>query len=158
MKMLKKEQKCLNINDSSCQDNLKKLRKSKSDTEAKIKNLLQTLARTENSSAQDYVLNEINELDKKIKSFESQIKEYEDLANTGNISDTEFESLADMLCSFADSFETMNIEQKRLAIRAFIKRIVWDGERIHIYFFGCEEGEIDLSDDEFLEPQRKGCK
>lgn len=158
MKMLKKEQKCLNINDSSCQDNLKKLRKSESDTEAKIKNLLQTLARTENSSAQDYILNEINELDKKIKSFEAQIKEYEDLANTGNISDTEFESLADMLCSFADSFETMNIEQKRLAIRAFIKRIVWDGERIHIYFFGCEEGEIDLSDDEFSEPQRKGCK
>ena len=158
MKMLKKEQKCLNINDSSCPDNLKKLRKSESDTEAKIKNLLQTLARTENSSAQDYILNEINELDKKIKSFEAQIKEYEDLANTGNISDTEFESLADMLCSFADSFETMNIEQKRLAIRAFIKRIVWDGERIHIYFFGCEEGEIDLSDDEFSEPQRKGCK
>lgn len=158
MKMLKKEQKCLNINDFSCQDNLKKLRKSESDTEAKIKNLLQTLARTENSSAQDYILNEINELDKKIKSFEAQIKEYEDLANTGNISDTEFESLADMLCSFADSFETMNIEQKRLAIRAFIKRIVWDGERIHIYFFGCEEGEIDLSDDEFSEPQRKGCK
>lgn len=158
MRMLKKEQKRLSINDSSCQDNLKKLRKNKSDTEAKIKNLLQTLARTENSSAQDYILNEINELDKKIKAFENQIQEYENLANTGSISDTEFESLADMLCSFADSFETMTIEQKRLAIRAFIKRIVWDGERIHIYFFGSEEGEIDLSDDEFSEPLGVGCK
>ncbi|MBQ9078949.1 MAG: recombinase family protein [Ruminococcus sp.] len=158
MKMLKKEQKRLSINDSACQDNLKKLRKSKSDTEAKIKNLLQTLAKAENSSAQDYILNEINELDKKIKAFENQIQEYEDLANAGSLSDAEFECLADMLCSFADSFETMTIEQKRLAIRAFIKRIVWDGERMHVYLFGCEEGEIDLSDDEFPEPLGVGCK
>lgn len=158
MKSLKKEQKQLNINDSSYQGTLKNLRKSKSDTEVKIKNLLQTLAKTEGTSAQDYILNEINELDRKIKALESQIQEHEDLAKTGSMSDIEFDNLADMLCSFADSFETMPIEQKRLALRAFVKKIIWDGDKVHIYFFGSEEDEIDLSDDENSEPQREGCK
>ena len=158
LRILKKEQKHLNINDESYQNTLKNLRKSKSETENKIKNLLQTLAKTEGSSAQDYILNEIGELDKKIKSFESQIQEYEDLANTDSLSSTEFENLADMLCSFTDSFETMPIEQKRLAIRTFVKRIVWDGDKIHIYFFGCEDDEIDLCEEEISEPQGVGCK
>ncbi len=158
LRILKKEQKHLNINDESYQNALKNLRKSKSETENKIKNLLQTLAKTEGSSAQDYILNEIGELDKKIKYFESQIQEHEDLANTDSLSSTEFENLADMLCSFADSFETMPIEQKRLAIRTFVKRIVWDGDKIHIYFFGCEDDEVDLCNEENLEPQGVGCK
>ena len=119
---------------------------------------MQTLAKTEGTSAQDYILNEINELDRKIKALETQIQEHEDLANAGNMSDIEFVNLADMLCSFADSFETMPIEQKRLALRAFIKKIIWDGDKVHIYFFGSEEDEIDLSNDENSEPQREGCK
>lgn len=158
MKSLKKEQKQLNINDSSYQDTLKKLRKSKSDTESKIKNLLQTLAKTEGTSAQDYILNEINELDDKLRTLDSQIQEHEDLANSGSMSDIEFENLADMLCSFADSFETMPIEQKRFALKAFVKKIIWDGDKVHIYFFGCEEEEIDLSNDDNREPQGVCCK
>ena len=158
MKSLKKEQKQLNINDSSYQDTLKKLRKSKSDTESKIKNLLQTLAKTEGTSAQDYILNEINELDDKLRTLDSQIQEHEDLANSGSMSDIEFENLADMLCSFADSFETMPIEQKRFALKAFVKKIIWDGDKLHIYFFGCEEEEIDLSNDDNREPQGVCCK
>lgn len=158
MKILKKEQKNLSIDNSSCKNNLKKLRKRKSETEKEIKNLLQTIAKTDNSSTCDYILNEVNELTRKVESIEIQIQEYEDLANTDRLSDKGFEELADMLCSFADSFDRMTIEQKRLAIRAFIKKIVWDGERINIYFFGCEEDEIDLSDDEFTEPLGEGCK
>lgn len=158
MQALKKEQRQLNINNSSHHDNLKNLRKNKSDTETKIKNLLQTLAKTDGTSAQDYILNEINELDIKIKSLDKQIQEYVDLATTSSMSDIEFENLADMLCSFADSFDTMPIEQKRLALRAFIKKIIWDGDKVHIYFFGCEEDDIDLSDEKNSEPQGEGCK
>jgi len=158
MKSLKNEQKKLSVNESSYQDTLKSLRKSKSDTEKKIKNLLQTLANTEGTSAQDYILNEINELDKKLRVLETQIQENENLTNARSLSDIEFNNLADMLCSFADSFDTMPIEQKRLALRAFVKKIIWDGDKVHIYFFGCAEDEIDLSDDDNEEPKRVGCK
>lgn len=152
MTMLKKEQKNLNINDASYQDKLKSLRKSKSDNEAKIKSLVLSLTQSENTPAHDYILQEINELDKKTKALQSQIREYEDLAKMQFISDSEFEGLADMLLSFAKSFNSMSIEQKRAAIRTFIRKIVWDGETVHIYLFGSDENEIDLTDTDNLEP------
>lgn len=158
MSMLKKEQRNLNINDTSYQENLKSLRKSKSDNESKIKKLVQSLAKSEGTSAHDYILAEINEIDEKVNTIQKQIQEYEDLTKTNIMSDTKFETIAEMLCSFADSFENMPIEQKRLAIRAFVKKVVWDGENVHIYFFGANEDEIDFSDIDKPEPQRMGCK
>lgn len=158
MAMLKKEQKNLNINDASYQEKLRSLRKSKTDHEAKIKSLVLSLTQSENTPAHDYILQEINELDEKTKVIQAQIQEYEDLAKTGIMSDSEFEGLTDMMLSFADSFDSMPIEQKRSAIRAFIRKIVWDGENIHIYFFGSDDNEIDLSDTENTEPLCMGCK
>ena len=156
--MLKKEQKSLNINDASYQEKLKTLRKSKFENEGKIKSLVLSLTQSENTPAHNYILQEINELDEKTKALQTQIKEYEDLAKTSVMSDTEFEGLADMLLSFTESFDSMSIEQKRSAIRAFIRKIVWDGENVHIYFFGSDENEIDLSDADNLEPLCTGCK
>ncbi len=158
LSMLKKEQKNLNINDASYQEKLKSLRKSKSDHEVKIKSLVLSLTQSENTPAHDYILHEINALDEKTKAIQAQIQEYEDLAKTGIMSDSEFEGLADMMLSFADSFDSMSVEQKRSAIRAFIRKIVWDGENIHIYFFGSDDNEIDLSDTENIEPLCTGCK
>lgn len=158
LSMLKKEQKSLNINDASYQEKLKSLRKSKSDNEVKIKSLVLSLTQSENTPAHDYILQEINALDEKTKSLQAQIQEYEDLAKTGIMSDSEFEGLADMLLSFADSFDSMSVEQKRSAIRTFIRKIVWDGENIHIYFFGSDDNEIDFSDTENSEPLCTGCK
>lgn len=158
MTILKKEKKSLNINDSSYQDKLKSLKKQKTETESKIESLVLSLTKAENTSAYDYIFQEINRLDKKKKSLELQIQEYEDLANTNTASDIEFEVLAELLSSFAETFDNMPIEQKRLAIRTVIRKITWDGENVHIYFFGSDEGEIDLSDDENLEPQCTDCK
>ncbi len=156
--MLKKEKKSLNINDSSYQDKLKSLKKQKNEIESKIEALVLSLTKAENTSAYDYIFKEINMLDEKKKSLELQIQEYEDLANTNTASDIEFEVLAELLSSFTDTFDNMPIEQKRIAIRTVIRKITWDGENVHIYFFGSDEGEIDLSDNENTEPQCMGCK
>ncbi len=156
--ILKKEKKSLNINDSSYQDKLKSLKKQKTEIESKIEALVLSLTKAENTSAYDYIFKEINMLDEKKKALEFQIQEYEDLANTNTASDIEFEVLAELLSSFTDTFDNMPIEQKRIAIRTVIRKITWDGENVHIYFFGSDEGEIDLSDNENSEPQCMGCK
>lgn len=152
MTILKKEQKNLNINDNSYQEKIKSLCKLKSDNDAKIKSLVLSLTKSEGTSAHNYIIQEINELDKKAKALQTQIQEYENLAKADIMPETQFISLARMLCSFAESFDSMPKEQKRSVIRTFIHKIVWDGENVHIYFFGSDENEIDLSDTSDSEP------
>ena len=86
------------------------------------------------------------------------IQEYTDLANTTHISESEFEIMAEMLSNAANSLDNMTVAQKRTALRSIIRRIEFDGENVHIYFFGSDENEIDLSEEDNLEPLREGCK
>lgn len=151
MTMIKKEQKTFSNHNVSYKEKLKSLKKLKSDNEAKIKGLVHSLSEFNDTVAHEYIFKEINELDKKIKSLQEQIQEYENLTETETISNQEFENLAEILLTFAKSFDNMNVEQKRSAIRAFVRRIIWDGDNIHIYFFGSEDSEIDLSNDEISE-------
>jgi len=85
---------------------------------------------------------------KEIKASKQRLADLKNLTEENVLSDNEFDVLRYILSSFASSFDTMNIEQKRGAIRTFVKRIVWDGENIHMYLFGSEE------DESFGEPSR----
>lgn len=158
MTILKNQYKNTNTNDAEYQEKLKALRKSKSETEAKIKALVMSLAKSEGTSAHGYILQEINGLDESLKSLENQICEYENIAKTDNLSAEEFKKLADIMTYFAEAFDNMSMEQKRAAIRAFVRRVVWDGENVRIYFFGSEEDEIDLAEIENGEPHGEYSK
>ncbi len=158
MTILKNQHKKTNVNDESYLEKVKSLRKSKTETEAKIKTLVQSLTQSEGTPAQGYILQGINVLDEMVKKLESQIAEYENLAKTDNMSEEEFQKLAEIMTSFAAAFENMSAEQKRMAIRAFVRKVIWDGENVHIYFFGADEDKIDLSDIDNGEPQGEYSK
>ncbi len=158
MKNLRKGLRSIDYNDDSYQEKLKELRKSKAKYDSQIKKLLQSLLETEGTAAHEYIIDQINEIDSRIKSLDKQIQEYIEIVNTHSSSDENFEILADMMSKAANAIDSMTVEEKRSALRNIIHRVIWDGDKIHIYFFGCEEDEIDLSDDENSEPQREGCK
>ena len=40
----------------------------------------------------------------------------------------------------------MSYEQKRVAIRTVVRRIIWDGENAHIVLFGAEGEDIEYPD------------
>ena len=73
----------------------------------------------------------------------------------------EFDVLKSIMSTFKNTFEDMGLEQKRAALRIFIKKVIWDGENVHIYLFGSDDNEIksppvpDLGSNEPLGENRK---
>lgn len=105
------------------------------DIDSKINTLVSILA-TNSSSANDYIFNQIEELDSEKKKFIKRREELKGIISNEFFSDDEFELLKDMIQNFKMSFDYMSIEEKRAALRMFISKVVWDGENCHIYFIG----------------------
>jgi len=95
----------------------------------------------ETALADEYFRKDIAQLGQQIKDKEQQIAELEAIANSQQLSDNEFNLLRGMLSSFANSFDAMTVAQKRIALGTLINKIIWDGEKAHIVYFGCS-GEI----------------
>lgn len=106
------------------------------DTKQQINNLITSLSMQISGTGAEYISRRIEELDGKLKQSEQSLAELSKITTGNALSESEFDVLRDMLKSFAKSFDTMSIEQKRTAIRTFVKRIVWDGENIHMYLIG----------------------
>lgn len=106
------------------------------DTKQQINNLITSLSMQVSETGAEYISRRIEELDGKLKQSEQSLAELSKITTGNALSESEFDVLRDMLKSFATSFDTMSIEQKRTAIRTFVKRIVWDGENIHMYLIG----------------------
>ena len=121
------------------------LQKEQQDNEKQINALVTALAKSDGTAAFDYITNQINELHRKNDGIQKQIADIESVSNQYSYSDSEFEILKDLLVSFSKSFDTMSVEQKRSALRTFIRKIVWDGENAHVMLFGDVEENIDIS-------------
>ena len=139
---LKECQKILEQNSSEIDSELDRLNKLYSDSENEIKKLIGTLTSANGTAAEQYILNQIEVLDSKCKSYKENIAEIESITKEQGFSDIEFDVLKNILSYFKNTFDDMNIEPKRAALRAFIKKVIWDGENIHIYLFGSDESKI----------------
>lgn len=126
---------------------LERLKKAQRETQKEINALVGSLAKMAGTPGEQSILDGINERSEKNKSIQENIQELEQILQEQNLQSQSFEVLQNMLRSFANTVDEMTVEQKRLAIRMIIKDIIWDGEKIHIYFFGDEDAEnedIDL--------------
>lgn len=146
MTNLAKVQKKLEGNREEYNQQLDVLKKELQENEQQIANLVDTLAKTPNTPAFDYITEQINTLHEKNEKIKNRISELESLTKNHLYSSEEFDRTKELLKSFGQSFDTMSVEQKRMALRAFIRRIIWDGEKIYIVTFGDTESEIDYTD------------
>ncbi|MBR6789781.1 MAG: recombinase family protein [Oscillospiraceae bacterium] len=132
--------------------------------ESEIRNLVSALGRDPNPSAADYLLEQMDELRRKIEVWKERLKSLGEAKTRSGIIDPEFGALLRRISSVRDMFDDMNVEEKRLAIKACIRQIVWDGKCVHILFFGSSEDfgfpvpENNTGDEGNAEPLSMGSK
>ena len=114
------------------------LNKTFSENEKQIKNLVSAMAQSE-PTAIAYINEQIAKLHNKNDELKVKISELEAISKDRILTDEDFQTLKSMLSSFASAFDTMSIEEKRAALRVFVKRIEWDGENVNVYLSGDED-------------------
>ena len=140
IRQLKVGKKQLEINREEYGDSLGRLHGNLSDNEKEIAGLVSSLAKASGTSAEGYIVKQIDELHTKGEEIITRIAELESLTAGHALSDVEFDIIRQMLSAFKDTLDDMDVEQKRAALRAFVKRVVWDGEYVHVYLFGSDDG------------------
>jgi len=145
LRQLEAGQRQLVGNREEYSETIETLKSELSENEKEIANLVNTIAKVAGGSAEDYILKQIDEMHGKGNALKSRIAELESLMETHALSDIEFDVIRQVLQNFKSTFDVMDIERKREAIRSFVKRIVWDGQNIHMYLFGSDnENNVEI--------------
>lgn len=135
---LEKSKKVLSGNQSNYDVEIAALEASIHEHEAEIQNLVLTLSKASGTSAEQYIMQQIDALHEKNQGLKQRLDELKELTAHHVLSDIEFDLLAQMLCSFSNMVDEMSVEQKRSTIRTFVKEVIWDGQDIHIVLFGSD--------------------
>ncbi|MCL2399801.1 MAG: recombinase family protein, partial [Defluviitaleaceae bacterium] len=139
IRQLKLGKKQLEGNREKYNDSLERLQANLSENEKEIAGLVSSLGKAAGTSAEGYIVKQIDELHGKGEIIKSRITELESLTASHALSDIEFDIIRQMLSTFKDTLDDMSVEEKRAALRAFVKKVVWGGEHIHVYLFGSDD-------------------
>lgn len=113
------------------------------DNEKDIKTLVLSLGKSEGTHAEKYIMEQIDELHEKGEGLKKRLSELEAIMQQHDLADIEFDLIRQLLSTMGENIEDYSVEQKRAAIRTFIRKIVWDGENAHLYLFG-NDGDYDF--------------
>ncbi|MGN0699862.1 MAG: recombinase zinc beta ribbon domain-containing protein, partial [Oscillospiraceae bacterium] len=115
-------------------ERLSELNKSVDTKQQMITNLMQALAKSEDSSAMlDYTTREVERLDKEIKQLQNEIAELSFLESEDTQRGAQIDSMIKSIGIFKERFEELSVVEKRDFMHELIDRIVWDGESAHIF-------------------------
>ena len=131
-------------------DDLDQLHSALEKNEKKISRLVSSLAELEDTATKGSIVKGIDELHSEGELLKSRIAELESLTASHTLSNIEFDIIRQMLTTFKDTMDDMSVEQKRAALRTFVKKVVWDGENVHVYLFGSDDNSgIELPPEDF---------
>ncbi|MBQ9718496.1 MAG: recombinase family protein [Clostridia bacterium] len=119
---------------SAGDDEMTFTRKVIGEREEAVRGLVAALARSEGTNAEQYIFDEIGRAHEKIEELKNRLSFLEQDRRGTFLSEAEFKRICQLLSSFDTVMDDMNPEQQRTIIRSFVRRIVWDGENVHLYF------------------------
>ena len=138
IRQLEQSKRVIMGNRDSYDEEVEKLETDIEANESEIKGLVAALGKASGSAAGDYIMQQIDELHEKGEALKRRLAELKELTASHALADIEFDILAQLLASFKDTVDGMTVEQKRAAIRTFVKEIIWDGKDAHVVLFGSD--------------------
>lgn len=136
LQQLEHSKRVLAGNRQSYDEEISKMEADIAANDEAIRGLVSALGKASGTSAEGYIIQQIDELHDKGESFKRRLDQLKELTADHVLADIEFDLLAQMLASFKDTVDGMTVEQKRAAIRTFLKQVIWDGSRAHLVLFG----------------------
>ena len=118
------------------------LREKHTETEDRIKRLVESLSVASDTSAK-YVMEQIDALHQESETQQLRLAELEALTEQSRMLHQEFAFHQEMIESFASAVDSATLEEKRRLLRTIVKKVVWDGKNAYVYLFA-EDGEADL--------------
>lgn len=103
------------------------LEKEKKKLKGQIDSLTKQLSQNPTSSASKYIIKSIEDLDNRISKINNQL--LNNTANKKNAND-----LIKTVNVFLDSFDSLELPEKKRILQMIFKRIVWDGDALHVEF------------------------
>jgi len=138
LRQLEQSKRVILGNRESYDEEVEKLEADIDANESEIKGLVAALSKASGTVAEDYIMQQIDELHEKGEALKRRLAELKELTSRHALADIEFDLLAQLLASFKDTVDGMTVEQKRAAIRVFVKEIIWDGKDAHVVLFGSD--------------------
>ena len=133
---LEQTQRALTGNRESYDEQIATLEAQIAENEEDIRGLVSSLSKAAGTPAEDYIMRQIDELHDKGEGLKRHLAELKELTANHALADIEFDLLKQLLASFKDRVDEMSIEEKRAALRVFVKEVIWDGESVHLVLFG----------------------
>ncbi|MGI5895295.1 MAG: recombinase family protein [Candidatus Merdivicinus sp.] len=109
------------------------------ENEKEIQTLVISLGKAEGTHAEQYILEQIEKLHGKGEALQKHLAELETMLEQHDLADIEFNLIRQMLSTMGDNIAEYSVEQKRAVIRTLIRKIVWDGENVHLYLYQNED-------------------
>lgn len=134
-KQITQTKKRINGNREGYDAEVAKVKSQIEDNEKDIKALVISLGKAEGTNAEKYILEQIDELHEKGEGLKKRLTELEAIMQQHDLAEIEFDLIRQLLSTMGENIEEYSVEQKRAAIRTFIRKIVWDGENAHVYLF-----------------------
>ncbi len=101
-----------------------------------LEGLLSALGRAAGTSAEGYLVERIQALHPGIREADRRIALLEQEEKGGKLSKQELEELGRRLAGPAQAMERLNPAQRRETARLLVSKVVWDGERAHLFLYG----------------------
>ena len=146
VEQLEKGRKRFTENSEQYETQLTDLRAEHTENEKTINGLIDSLGMAGDSAAKPRLLMRIEQLSDINRDIDRRICELEQMCNANSLSNMDYDALLRMLMVFGSCVDGMSLEEKRAAVRAVVRKVIWDGVNAHVILFGADEGEIEFPD------------